>query len=118
MTLDRFGVVETTTLLTQIEMGEYDADLTKISSAVEERLTKVRSSKTVKDFGIGDKIKFNSLCGTRYLIGHTGRIVGMKRTKLVVTLDKPTGRFARVNPTTRQLESANITVPIGIVDPL
>lgn len=118
MTLDRFGVVETTTLLTQIEMGEYDADLSKIFSAVETRLSKVRASKTIKDFGIGDKIKINSNCGTRYLIGHTGKVVGVKRTKLVVTFDSPIGRFARVNPATRELESANVTVPIGIVDPI
>jgi len=108
----------TGTVLAAIGGGDLDSDLVNIISAAEQRLSQVRSTKTVKDFGIGDAIKFNHNCGTRYLIGHTGRIVGMKRTKLVVTLDKPTGRFARVNPTTRQLESANITVPIGIVDPL
>ena len=118
MTLDRFGVVETNTLLAQLQSGEYDEDLSKILAAVETRIAHVRSTKTVKDFGIGDLVKLNNNCGTRYLVGHTGRVVGMKRTKLVVTLDKPTGRFARVNPVTNQIESAHITVPIALVDPL
>lgn len=110
--------LSTGTVLAAIGGGDLDTDLINIISAAQQRLSQVRSTKTVKDFGIGDAVKFNDTCGTRYLVGHTGRIVGMKRTKLVVTLDVPTGRFARVNPITRQVESAHITVPIAIVDPL
>jgi len=103
-------------IIAAIESGEFDKDLAKISSAVDSRKATVRSTITIKDFGIGDKVKFNNSCGTRYIVGHTGKVVGIKRTKLVVTLDTPVGRFARVNPITRELESAQITVPTAIVD--
>jgi len=100
-----------------INSGALDSDLGKLNTLLQNRIETQRRSKTPNDFGIGDKVVFNSSCGTRYLIGHTARVVGHKRTKLVVTLDTPTGRFARVNPITRQVESAQITVPIAIVDP-
>lgn len=99
-----------------INSGSLDSDLGKLGTLIDTRLSTIRRSKTINDFGVGDKVVFNNNCGTRYLVGHTGRVVGLKRTKLVVTLDTPTGRFARVNPVTRQIESAQITVPVGIVD--
>ena len=98
-----------------IESGEMDNDLGALSTLVENRLAAVRSSKKATDFGIGDKVRFNNNCGTRYLVGATARVTGMKRTKIVVQLEKPQGRFARYTPT--GTESANITVPISIVDP-
>ena len=104
------------TLEAAIASGQLDGDIGRLSSAVDARLEQVRASKKATDFGIGDKVKFNSHCGTRYLVGHTARVVGMKRTKIVVKLDKPMGRFAHVS-STGVLESASITVPIAIVDP-
>jgi hypothetical protein len=92
-----------------------DADLGKLSTTLEKRLSDVRASKKPTDFGVGDKVRFNNSCGTRYLVGHTAQVVGMKRTKIVVKLDTPMGRFARHTPT--GVESASITVPISIVDP-
>jgi hypothetical protein len=104
------------TLEAAIASGQLDGDIGRLSSAVEARLAVVRAGKKATDFGIGDMVKFNNNCGTRYLVGHTARVVGMKRTKIVVKLDKPMGRFAHVSPT-GTIESANITVPIAIVDP-
>jgi hypothetical protein len=104
------------TVMAAIGSGEFDTDLAKIQEAVELRLSQTRSSKTIKDFGIGDKVRLNNNCGTRYLVGHTGKIVGMKRTKLVITLDSPVGKFIRVNPATREIESAQITIPTALVD--
>ena len=98
-----------------IQSGELDKDLGAISTVVESRLATLRATKTATDFGIGDKVRFNNSCGTRYLVGHTAQVVGMKRTKIVVKLDNPMGRFARYTPA--GVESANITVPISIVDP-
>jgi hypothetical protein len=98
-----------------IMSGELDANLGKLSTTLEARLSEVRATKTATDFGIGDKVRFNNSCGTRYLVGHTAQVVGMKRTKIVVKLDNPMGRFARYTPA--GMESANITVPISIVDP-
>lgn len=98
-----------------ITSGELDKDLGALSTVVESRLATLRASKSATDFGIGDKVRFNNNCGTRYLVGETARVTGMKRTKIVVQLDKPMGRFAR--HTANGVESANITVPISIVDP-
>jgi hypothetical protein len=98
-----------------IMSGELDADLGKLSTTLEKRLSDVRLTKTATDFGVGDKVRFNNSCGTRYLVGETAQVVGMKRTKIVVKLDKPQGRFARYTPT--GVESASITAPISIVDP-
>jgi hypothetical protein len=98
-----------------IMSGELDADLGKLSTTLEKRLSDVRLTKTATDFGVGDKVRFNNSCGTRYLVGETAQVVGMKRTKIVVKLDKPQGRFARYTPA--GVESASITVPISIVDP-
>lgn len=110
------SVITSQTVEDAIFLGTLDADLTKLALAIEARQSKVRASTKATDFGIGDAVRFNNHCGTRYLVGHTARVVGMKRTKIVVKLDKPTGRFARVMPG-GQVESASITVPISIVDP-
>ena len=98
-----------------IQSGELDSDLGALNTLVESRLATIRSTKKATDFGIGDRVRFNNSCGTRYLVGEYARVTGLKRTKIVVQLDKPQGRFARYTPT--GVESANITVPISIVDP-
>jgi hypothetical protein len=102
-------------IIEQIRSGSLDKDLGSLSTEIQNRLTAIRGSLTNTDFGIGDKVKFNSHCGTRYLIGHTATVVGRKKVKLVVKLDHPTGRFVRMTPSGP--ESAQITVPIAIVDP-
>lgn len=102
-------------ILEQIRSGALDKDLGSLSTEIQTRLTSLRGSITNSDFGIGDKVRFNNHCGTRYLIGHTATVVGRKKVKLVVKLDAPTGRFVRMTPSGP--ESAQITVPISIVDP-
>jgi hypothetical protein len=99
-------------ILEQINSGTLDKDLGALGTAVQDRLTKIRSTMKNSDFGLGDKVRFNNSCGTRYLIGQTATVVGRKKVKL----DKPTGRFARVMPN-GSIESASVTVPIAIVDP-
>jgi hypothetical protein len=109
--------METTIFTSRISSGEFDAQLPEIFRAVESRMAEIRAVKTPQDFGIGDVVRFNNQCATRYLVGHTARVVGMKRTKIVVKLEKPTGRFSRVMAN-GEIESASITVPISIVDPV
>lgn len=104
-----------TEILEQISSGALDKDLGTLSTAVQTRLDAVRSTMSNRDFGIGDRVRFNNYCGTRYLIGETATVVGRKKIKLVVKLDKPSGRFVRMTPSGP--ESASITVPISIVDP-
>ncbi len=103
-------------IIEQINSGAVDKDLGAIGTAVRDRLTVVRSTIKNTDFGLGDKVRFNDGCGTRYLIGQTATVVGRKKIKLVVKLDKPVGRFTRVMPN-GTVESASVTVPLSIVDP-
>lgn len=104
------------TLEEHINAGELDSELMKIISAANERLARIRKTKTVKDFHIGDRVVLNDLCGTAYLRGHTASVVGLGRTKLRITLDKPVGRFLRV--VDGLTHSAEINVPPSIVDAL
>ena len=98
-----------------ITAGMLDDDLGKLHTLISSRMSALRAIKKTDDFGIGDKVRFNENCGTRYLVGHTATIVGRKKVKLVVKLDAPTGRFVRMTPSGP--ESAQITVPISIIDP-
>lgn len=107
--------MNTTSIIEQIRSGVLDKDLGSLSTEINTRLSAIRGSMSNTDFGIGDKVRFNNHCGTRYLIGHTATVVGRKKVKLVVKLDDPTGRFVRMTPSGP--ESAQITVPISIVDP-
>jgi hypothetical protein len=105
------STVSIRTILDQIVSGEHDDHLAVIMSTASTRLTRVRGS---VEYGIGDRVRFNSACGTKYLIGHTAQVVGKRRTKVVVKLDKPTGRFIRM--TSDGPVSAEITVPPAIID--
>ena len=104
-----------TDIIAAINSGAVDSELGLINTTLNARLSAVRALKKPTDFGIGDKVRFNNNCGTRYLIGQTATIVGRKKVKLVVKLDVPTGRFVRMTPSGP--ESASVTVPIAIVDP-
>jgi len=107
-------LMHTRTMEEAILAGELDEALGSLKSAIETRQAQIRSVAKPTDFGIGDKVVFNNSCGTRYLVGHTATITGMKRTKVVVKLDKPMGRFARI--VNGEQVSADITVPISIID--
>jgi hypothetical protein len=50
------------------------------------------------------------------MVGQKATVVSKKQKKVVVKLVTPTGRFARVNPITREVESALVTVPVAIID--
>lgn len=102
------------TLIDEIKSGKHDADLAALASEIKDRLNAVRSTRTTTDFMVGDKIIFNDYAGTKYIVGHTGVVVGKKKTKVVVSLDNPVGRFA-VNRNGK-VESAHITVPVSIID--
>lgn len=104
-----------TDIIAAINSGALDKELGTLDTTIRSRMSAVRALKKPVDFGIGDKVRFNENCGTRYLIGQTATIVGRKKVKLVVKLDVPTGRFVRMTPSGP--ESASVTVPIAIVDP-
>jgi hypothetical protein len=103
-------------LTSEIELGTFDSGLVKIKEAVEARLKANRASRTIADFNIGDTVVFNDLTATRYMVGRKATVTGMKQKKITVRLETPVGRFAHVNPVTGRVESANITVPVAIID--
>jgi len=105
-----------TTLLASIAEGQFDADLESIAKAIEDRRKTVRKVRTIADFGIGDRVKFNELTGTRYMVGQYATVISKNRTKVVVRLETPMGRFARYLPN-GEVQSSNVTVPLGIIDP-
>lgn len=102
-------------LVSQIEAGTYDADLAKIQAAVEKRISQLRNTRTLNDFNVGDRVVFNNLTGTRYMVGQYATIVSKRQKKLVVKLETPMGRFAKITPT-GQVVSAEIVVPPSIID--
>ena len=102
-------------LVLEIDLGLHDSELANLEKALTERLRVTRQSRTIKDYGVGDKVIFNSLCGTQYLQGATGVVVGLKQKKLLVKLDNPVGRFVRYS-SDGKVESSNISVPTSIVD--
>lgn len=97
-----------------LNAGAYDDRLEEILTAVKKRQTEMRRSRTIREFGIGDVVKFNDYCGTKYMHGQIATVVGLRKTKLVVKMQHPTGRFARL--VDGKWESSEIVVPPSIVD--
>lgn len=102
-------------LIDEIKSGSYDSDLVAIKDAIAERLVAVRRTKTIKDFKIGDKVKFNDFCGTKYMQGESATVVGLGRSKLTVFLDRPVGRFYKTG-SSGIAEPTEVSVPPSIVD--
>jgi hypothetical protein len=98
-----------------IAKGELDKQLVPLKKLIEERLSVVRVDANIKDFVVGDRVVLNSSCGTKSLVGDEGTVVGIRRSKISITFDKPKGRFARTN-SKGEIYSANAVVPISIVD--
>jgi hypothetical protein len=119
-----------------VHAGTFDADIDQLSTAINMRLQdlgklpKTASSGltpsrtfasapskklTITDLSVGDRVKFNSDCGTKYMIGQTGTVKSKRRTKVVVTLDDPIGRFAR-RDSSGAVYSAPVVAPVGILE--
>jgi len=98
-----------------IDRGDLDKQLVPLKKILMERLVLVSVYPDVKDFVVGDRIVLNETCGTKSLIGEEGTVVGIRRSKITITFDKPKGRFARTN-SKGEIYSANAVVPISIVN--
>lgn len=99
---------------TAILAGDLDADLEKLSTLITSTLNSKRVSRTPAVYGIGDRVRFNSLCGTKYLHGQTAIVTGKARSKIIVKLERPMGRFIRME--NGLATSVDIRVPPSIVD--
>ena len=56
-------------LVDAVEKGTFDDKLDLLEKAVMDRKSKIRSSITISDFIVGNRVKVNERCGTRYLRG-------------------------------------------------
>lgn len=104
----------THTIVESIAAGEYDAALSQILIAAKERQQSLRSSRKVSDFGIGDVVRFNDFCGTKYLHGHQATVVGIRAKRLVVKLKNPIGKHATL--VDGKWEGSQVVVPPSIID--
>lgn len=97
-----------------IATGALDSRLAEIEKLCKLRMTEIRKSRTIADYPIGATVVINDYCGTAYLRGHRATVTSRGRTKLTIVLEKPVGRFVRVeNGVARSVE---IKVPTSIVD--
>lgn len=104
----------TMTIIDDISTGRLDELLPQIEKALSERLMAVRSARKTTEYGVGDHVKFNTFCGTKYLHGREAVVVGFKNKKLMVKLVKPVGRFVRY--VEGEAVSVEISVPPSIID--
>jgi len=102
-------------LTDKIESGELDSHLQILRQMVDKRIEQKRGSLKISDFLVGDKVRINERCGTKYLVGETAQVVGIRRSKITIMLDAPKGRFSRVSGNGETI-SAEVIVPIAIVD--
>lgn len=98
----------------QIKLGVYDHDIKNIAKEANERLVLLRQTRTTAEFGVGDAVEINTLCGTQYLHGKRGVVIGKSRVKLRIKLDEPIGRF--VHYANGEASSAPLNAPPSIVD--
>lgn len=83
--------------------GEFDAHLDDILNAVQFR--KRALAPTAEMFLEGEQIRLNNKVSPQYMRGVTAVIKRVNRTRVVVDLDMPRGRFHR-----------NITVPLAVIE--
>lgn len=99
----------------KVENGDMDRQLHDLRKLIDARLMVIGANKKVEDFAVGDRVRLNDRCGTSYLRGETASVVGKRRTKIVLNLDNPKGRFVR-KTSAGEILSAEVIVPIEIVD--
>ena len=89
-------------MISNIKSGEYDDQLDMILAAVKARKNALKPQ--IWEFQIGDKVKIVN-ANPKYLNGSTATITKVNRTKVVIDLDTPAGKFSR-----------NITTPLGMLE--
>lgn len=102
------------TIKRHIAAGVYDDDLAEILENTKKRLLEVRKARSANDFGLGDKIRFNSYCGVSYLRGQQGVVVGRSGSKVTVKLSNPIGNY--VEYVDGKWQGSEVLVPPSIID--
>jgi hypothetical protein len=104
-------MTSTAQLVADIDAGLYDNGLSTVKEAVDKRVSSIRKTRSLADFPIGTRVRFNDLTGTRYMVGQQGVISSIKLKKVVVTLDNAIGKYHRPNG-----GPARTVCPIEILD--
>lgn len=75
-----------------IGKGEFDDHLDELAERVSRRKTAL-SALFFSTLKVGDKVMFNERTRPKYLQGATATVVELNRTRAVVDLDAPIGKF-------------------------
>jgi membrane-bound ClpP family serine protease len=89
-------------MIEDIKAGKFDESLDMILAAVRARKDALKPQ--IWEFQIGDRVKIIN-ANPKYLNGAMATIKKVNRTKVVIDLDTPNGRF-----------SSNITTPLGMLE--
>lgn len=76
-----------------LRSGEFDNDLLQLSAAVNARIKATEPQ--AEDFIEGQVVRFNNRVKPKYLQGKTATIRQINRTRVVLDLENPVGRFSR-----------------------
>lgn len=80
-------------LLTALANGEFDDDLELISAAVQRR--RAANAPQAWDFLEGQEVRLSNKANPKYLRGAKATIRQINRTRVVIDLHTPAGRFHR-----------------------
>ena len=79
-------------LLQSIREGKYDENLDSIAAAVMAR-KKVMGYRLFDELEVGDEVVFLNTVRPTYLRGEKGKVTGFRRSKILIQLARPSGRF-------------------------
>jgi uncharacterized protein YkvS len=85
-------------IVDEIHNGKHDSILSFILEAANARKSQLQSLQVARlavALRIGDSVRFNEQCGTRYMVGHVGKVTKINRASVLVDLDAPVGRFQK-----------------------
>jgi len=77
---------------TAIITGEFDNELDRISQSIKTR-KEMLDAVLKNSLKVGDKVKFNDTTKPTYMRGMVATVTQIRRERVRVKLDKPTGRF-------------------------
>jgi len=93
---------------TAIVNGSLDDDLRALLSLINDRIKMNREIEGLTKFAalqVGDRVTLSATARPKYLAGAKATVTNKKRTRVVIDLDSPAGRFHR-----------NITAPPELLD--
>jgi hypothetical protein len=83
-------------LANAITDGELDPELLTLQDAITERLDTLTTRTTATallELSPGDRVEINHMARPKYLHGERGTVAGLAGQHVIVSLDRPVGRF-------------------------